>query len=89
MFGIFALLAGRNGRRTPQARRRMLWIRLGLITVFLVAVFLLHVSGTTLVIVRVVRIVLLVGVIVVFRGLGMRRQRPAATGSASDSAEPQ
>ena len=86
MFGMLALLSGRNGRRTPEMRRRMMLIRLGVIVPLLVAVFLLHVSGTTLVIVRVVRIVLLLGVIVVFRALGGRRQRTAE--AATDPSEP-
>lgn len=71
MLGL--LLAGRSGRTAPGRRRKLLWIRLAVIVALLVAVFLLHLSGTDLVIIRVVRIVLLVGVIVVFRALGRRR----------------
>jgi hypothetical protein len=88
MFGLFGLLSGRNGRHTPQMRRKLLLIRLGLIVPLLVAVFVLHLSGTDLVILRVVRIALLLGVIVVFRGLGRGRGAASAAG-ASDSTEPQ
>jgi hypothetical protein len=88
MFGLISLLSGRNGRHTPQMRRRMLLIRLGLIVPLLVAVFLLHLSGTDLVILRVVRIVLLIGVIVVFRSLGRGRDTASPAGP-TDSTGPQ
>lgn len=87
MFGMLALLAGRNGRQTPAARRRMMLLRLGLIVPLLAVVFVLHVSGTTLVIVRVVRIVLLLGVIVVVRGFGARQRRTAAADAPIDETD--
>lgn len=60
-------------RRAPSVRKRLL-IRLALLIPLLVAVFILHVSGTALVIVHIARIALIVALALI--GGRFRASRP-------------
>jgi hypothetical protein len=55
--------------------RRLIYVRLAFLVVALVAVLAFHVSGTTLVIFRVVKWVLVAAVLIVLARIRARRQR--------------
>ena len=55
--------------------RRLMLVRLAFLVPLLVAVFLLHVSGTALVVIRIARIVVIGLVVVIAGGLRARRAR--------------
>ena len=60
--------------RRPRMRRLML-VRLAFLVPLLVAVFLLHVSGTALVVIRIARIVVIGLAVLIATGLRSRRAR--------------
>ncbi len=65
--------------------RKLMLIRVGFVSVLLVATFVFHVSGTALVELRTARLVLVVALV---GGLGLisrRRRRNTAAGSSVDS----
>lgn len=65
--------------------RKLLLIRLGFLGVLLVVTFLFHVSGTTLVELRIARLVLLLALAAGFGLISRRRKRRAAKGDSVDS----
>lgn len=76
---MFVLLGGRS--------RKLLLIRFGFLGVLLVATFVFHVSGTTLVELRIARLVLLAALVAGFGWISRRRrerQRDAGDGGASE-----
>jgi len=62
--------------------RRLMLVRLAFLVPLLVAVFLLHVSGTALVVIRIARIVVIGLAVLIAAGLRSRRAR-APRGPAS------
>ncbi|MCL2419342.1 MAG: hypothetical protein FWD04_08620 [Conexibacteraceae bacterium] len=69
--------------------RKLMLIRLGFLGVLLVVTFVFHVSGTTLVELRIARLVLLVALVVGFGLVSRRRrgrERAAGEGSSVDQA---
>lgn len=70
------LLGGRS--------RKLILIRLGFLGVLLVVTFVFHVSGTTLVELRIARLVLLVALVVGFGLISRRRRRDTAESSSAD-----
>lgn len=76
---MFVLLGGRS--------RKLLLIRLGLLGVLLVATFVFHVSGTTLVELRIARLVLLAALVAGVGWISRRRrerERDAGDGGAGE-----
>ena len=71
------LLGGRS--------RKLILIRFGFLGVLLVVTFVLHVSGTALVELRIARLVLLVALVAGFALISRRRRRNAAESSSADS----
>jgi hypothetical protein len=63
---------------------KLMLIRFGFLGVLLVATFVFHVSGTALVELRIVRLVLLVALVAGFGLISRRRRRHAAEGSPVD-----
>jgi hypothetical protein len=81
VFWLFGL--GRGGAR------KYLYLRLALLAALLVAVFVLHLSGTALVVMRVARVALVIVVLLVARGLRMRgaRRSELAAGESDQSTD--
>jgi hypothetical protein len=75
MLGLF--LGGRS--------RKLILIRLAFLAVLLVVTFVFHVRGTTLVELRIARLVLLAALVAGFTLISRRRRRDAADGSSVDS----